>query len=872
MILRERFKCLLKNLKYIKQERGAVFVLTAILLPVLFGCLGIGYDVGNVYMHKARLQNIADAAALAGGRAYLQSQLKIGDVHIDTYDTYTNGNVTDVEYVVGSNGGISTTRDGHHPDADIAADKYIRNNIINLGEKVYSDKYSHYALRGLKKVGEDYVYDSKIFYRIGLFEKVPLHFLPVITNKNIETVRAGSVVVIEPGTPGTEPGNPTSKDNSGVTSPSIFDNLFTFSEWLFTRNLTLNDGTVEASFDGTMVYTHLNNTADVPSSLYQTLQPSRYFHYEADNGSASDEFQYTHMYKNSIGSNVSTSAGTINDPYIDTFYDTKAYLDAFKSKLDSYHIDVVQYQDEVVLNASDINNDNSYLYSKNENLVIDGYSVHQRKDDANYLYLRDGNGDYYPINKETNNYITAQDGGNSYKVCYHQIPNTDRHAKCVKIGSVYYLVNSDNQVTNIYIGGNDMFINRNGVITPVRCENGTWKYGTQDSLPYWDGYTYHDLPSSDITHNKYPSETIQGNNYFDLQNDPLYTAHITLQKTNVFYIPSTYQKPKEAVSYHQNCTIYMDEFLEGDDLNEPVYVLIEGVNQVKILGSANMTTGRPLILVFLSEGTTQLKYEYTGNFYGTIYAPVSTFEHAKGSGSFVGNIIAKTINIQSSTKIAWKQENHLEKYEYEKDALGNYVLDENGNKKIKYNYVADSNGDYLFDNGAYRKAEEGEQGTHKRVPVYAYLDQAIKTVSDQTAAKIEKANQDLETALQEQNTTLEKFTENIYTKLGLSNDEIAAAKADSNWYNNQTFGRKKTLYTKWRALYDSYPANSPLRNLLWPWNEHFGIDTEEDEIAATPETLRLINYRTEFQLKENMNNDDVVDPFIFETLRQPNSY
>lgn len=870
MILRERFKCLLKNLKYIKQERGAVFVLTAILLPVLFGCLGIGYDVGNVYMHKARLQNIADAAALAGGRAYLQSQLKIGDVHIDTYDTYTNGNVTDVEYVVGSNGGISTTRDGHHPDADIAADKYIRNNIINLGEKVYSDKYSHYALRGLKKVGEDYVYDSKIFYRIGLFEKVPLHFLPVITNKNIETVRAGSVVVIEPGTPGTEPGNPTSKDNSGVTSPSIFDNLFTFSEWLFTRNLTLNDGTVEASFDGTMVYTHLNNTADVPSSLYQTLQPSRYFHYEADNGSASDEFQYTHMYENSIGSNVSTSAGTINDPYIDTFYDTKAYLEAFKSKLDGPHFDVRSANDFTGENALRIVGNT--LSSATCRVK---YAINSGIGQGNYYKI--GN-DYFLLNPN-GEYTTFQSNGKTYTICYHKIPNSNYVVRCGKVDddSTYYMLTSNNRITNCYIkwvqyneyyGAESTYININNVESALNF-NGSFV----DSS--WQ-------PISDSLFSPSKPETP-----IDISNFQALPSSGDGINTNIYHVllPRLHNENDSI----KNLEIVIDNPIQGNDLNEPVYVLIDGINQVTIKGSANMTTGRPLILVFLSEGTTQLKYEYTGDFFGTIYAPVSTFEHAKGSGSFVGNIIAKTINIQSSTKIAWKQENHLEKfkYTYVEDPTGDYVL-ENGNyrkvtdgetitgkryKKVQvFNYIEDSNGDYVLDNGTYRKAKEGETGTHRQVPVYAYLDQAIKTVSDQTAAKIEKANQDLETALQEQNTTLEKFTENIYTKLGLSNDEIAAAKADSNWYNNQTFGRKKTLYTKWRALYDSYPANSPLRNLLWPWNEHFGIDTEEDEIAATPETLRLINFRTEYQLKENMNNDDVVDPFIFETLRQPNSY
>ena len=66
----------IKDLKFLKQERGAILVLTALLLPIIFGCLGIGYDIGNLYMHKARLQNVADAAALAGGRAYLDSQTK----------------------------------------------------------------------------------------------------------------------------------------------------------------------------------------------------------------------------------------------------------------------------------------------------------------------------------------------------------------------------------------------------------------------------------------------------------------------------------------------------------------------------------------------------------------------------------------------------------------------------------------------------------------------------------------------------------------------------------------------------------------------------------------------------------------------------
>ena len=151
----------IKNIKWLKKERGSIFVLTAMLLPIMLGCLGIAYDVGNIYIHKARLQNVTDAAALAGGRAYLQSQT-------DTYDSYTSGNAADEEYVPGRRKRDSKDYDGSkHPAADKAADDYIDNNIKNLGNTVKSDRFSHYALPGHKKIGEDYVNADEIFYRIG---------------------------------------------------------------------------------------------------------------------------------------------------------------------------------------------------------------------------------------------------------------------------------------------------------------------------------------------------------------------------------------------------------------------------------------------------------------------------------------------------------------------------------------------------------------------------------------------------------------------------------------------------------------------------------------------------------------------------------
>ena len=54
------------NHKLHRCERGVVMVFFAILLPLLFGFMGLSLDAGLAYVEKGKAQNIADAAALAG--------------------------------------------------------------------------------------------------------------------------------------------------------------------------------------------------------------------------------------------------------------------------------------------------------------------------------------------------------------------------------------------------------------------------------------------------------------------------------------------------------------------------------------------------------------------------------------------------------------------------------------------------------------------------------------------------------------------------------------------------------------------------------------------------------------------------------------
>ena len=238
-----------KVVQALREERGAIFVLTALMLPVIFGFMGIAYDVGNVYVHKSRLQNVADAAALAGARAYLDSQNKTEGPK-DSVDTSTSTDKSTTYEV----GGGSKNRGVPHADADTAADEYIYKNMRNLGNKVGADRYSHYALNS---AGDN----PKTFYRIGLYEDVPLYFLPVVLkNKTKQTVRAGAVALVEPGTPKVIPGSGGTPSTS-----SLFDDLFVVNSKLtVSRGIVSNPdynalasglSKIVKTFDDEMVFT-----------------------------------------------------------------------------------------------------------------------------------------------------------------------------------------------------------------------------------------------------------------------------------------------------------------------------------------------------------------------------------------------------------------------------------------------------------------------------------------------------------------------------------------------------------------------------------------------------------------------------------------
>lgn len=242
----------INSLQALREERGSILVLTAVLLPLMLGMLGFAYDVGNLYMHKSRLQNVADAAALAGARAFIDSQSK-KEGPKDALDTTTS---TDKSELYTLNGG-SKNRGEPHADADTAADNYIYKNMVNLGNSVKSDKYSHYALES----------SGKAYYRIGLSEEVPLYFLPIILkNKYSQNVSVDAIALL-----------PAEEEDE--FPPTIFGSLYTYSGYLNSMQGTMSNpnddmlgkkpgangtsgATIKMTFDGKMIYTGNQTVTD----------------------------------------------------------------------------------------------------------------------------------------------------------------------------------------------------------------------------------------------------------------------------------------------------------------------------------------------------------------------------------------------------------------------------------------------------------------------------------------------------------------------------------------------------------------------------------------------------------------------------------
>lgn len=161
------------------RQKGQILVFTAVLLPLLIAACGFTVDFGNMYMHKSKLQNAADAAAISGAYAYR-----------DYGDTPEK-----------------------HKNADDFAEFSLHDNIANATEleRIYQARIAD---------------DGNTYYRVLLTEEVPVYFLRLFNVGDTVNVSADAVASIS---------------YSGGKG-GIFDNLFSFGSGGFhTVNDTQND-------------------------------------------------------------------------------------------------------------------------------------------------------------------------------------------------------------------------------------------------------------------------------------------------------------------------------------------------------------------------------------------------------------------------------------------------------------------------------------------------------------------------------------------------------------------------------------------------------------------------------------------------------
>lgn len=199
------------------RQKGAILVLTALALPMLICATGLAVDLGNIYVQRSRLQNAADAAAIAGAHAYADNAEKVSS----------------------------------HPKADAMAGQYLTGSAKNLEE----DEVVHPNYQAKSK-------DNITYYRVALQKDVPLYFLKAFYGKDTFTVPVESIAAIN------------------TTAPKgLFQHLFIFKKNLSVVNSIENpdrtdkQGQIKTSFDGSVIYT--NGTGkEVSNYKYNNLQYS----------------------------------------------------------------------------------------------------------------------------------------------------------------------------------------------------------------------------------------------------------------------------------------------------------------------------------------------------------------------------------------------------------------------------------------------------------------------------------------------------------------------------------------------------------------------------------------------------------------------
>ncbi|MBR5914689.1 MAG: Tad domain-containing protein [Selenomonadaceae bacterium] len=156
-------KKFLKFLKFLSAQKGQTLVLYALLVPLLFMVGGASVDLGWYYYNNARLQNMADAAVIAGGKALVSENGELTNYTYNKFLSEVPREERDDKY------NLQT------PIGDAEAKNYIVKNLSensNWNGNQINDNFSNSELNFQRNIyGIKDNQDIPLYYEVELTEK-----------------------------------------------------------------------------------------------------------------------------------------------------------------------------------------------------------------------------------------------------------------------------------------------------------------------------------------------------------------------------------------------------------------------------------------------------------------------------------------------------------------------------------------------------------------------------------------------------------------------------------------------------------------------------------------------------------------------------
>ena len=151
----------------IKKQRGQVSLLFALLMPIFLLFAGLALDLGWYYLNVSRLQNAADAAAVAGAQTLV--------ANVDTFNDYKNISLTNKFPGGTSNKYIADGKSEEQQIKNVQDDtteEYVNKNLS--GKDNFVDSLTKTSIQATTTLYEK---DDNLYYVVQLSEEIRHFFL-----------------------------------------------------------------------------------------------------------------------------------------------------------------------------------------------------------------------------------------------------------------------------------------------------------------------------------------------------------------------------------------------------------------------------------------------------------------------------------------------------------------------------------------------------------------------------------------------------------------------------------------------------------------------------------------------------------------------